>query len=96
MTHLPSVYFKPSDLKSCRGVSGPKPVGGHAGVSMCKQKRFRGMTCDPRSITKKHVERLYNLVSISTSASFSSIFITKILSLTGLSNICSMRSGART
>ena len=79
MTYLSSVYFKSSDLKSCRGVSGPKPVGGHAGVRMCIQRRCRGMTCSPRSITKKHVERLYNLVSISAFASFSSIFITKIL-----------------
>ena len=50
---------------------------------MCIRKRCRGVTCSPRSITKKHVERLYNLVSISAFASFSSIFIAKILSLTG-------------
>ena len=95
MTSLPSVYFKSSDLKSCRGVSGPKHLGGHAGVRMCIRKRCRGVTCSPRSITKKHVERLYNLVSISECASFTSICNTKILSVTGLSNICLTRSGAR-
>ena len=96
MTRLPNVLFKHAALKRCRGVSGPKPVGGHADVRMCIRKRCRGVTCSPRSITKKYVERLYNLVSIATCARFSSICNTKNRSVTAVSNTCSMRSGART
>ena len=87
MTHLPSVLSVPSDLKTCRGVSGPKPVGWHAGVRMCVQRRCRGMTCGPRSIIKKHVERLLQFGVDLRARQFLIDLQHKVLSAKSLSNI---------